>query len=81
MRRLAPDDAAERHEPVVVGHAGGEPDRGRDFQGARHLDQADLRPGLSRHRLGAGDEVVGDVLVVGRHDDQKPHLPVEFRQV
>ncbi len=61
MRRLAPDDAAERDIAVIVGHALGHADGGRDFQRAGHLDDLGAGPGRCRDGLRAGDQVVGDV--------------------
>ena len=74
MRRLAADHAAERDVAVEVRHAVGEsrwPTGSRARRGPRRSPTS--APAFSSTAARARDEVVGDVAVVGRHDDQRLH--------
>jgi hypothetical protein len=73
MRGLAPDDAAERDVAVEIRHPVRKRDGGRDLERTRHLDHLPRRAGLRERGRGACDQVVGDLAVVGRHDDQHLH--------
>jgi hypothetical protein len=65
-------DAAQGDIAVIFRHPFGQGDGGRNLQRAGHFDQVDLGPGRTgRGCAGAGDQVVGDVLVIGRDDDQQ----------
>ena len=75
MAGLAADDAAERHRRIV-GRAGrrgrieGDGDRRRDFEGARHGQDVDARLGRPQRLARAAQELVGDVVVEARLDDE-----------
>ena len=76
MEGLAPDDAAERHRPVVraAGVGGGvERDRhaGRNFERARHLQDVMGRAGRRERARRAGEQVRADVFVIARLDDEE----------
>ena len=76
MVGLASDDAAERHGPRISRTAGArslEPysDRGRDFQGARHLHHIERRAGGRQGRGRTRQQHVVDVVIEPSFDDQK----------
>ena len=75
MDGIAADDAAER-DGAVIGPApalrriGGNRDRGRDFERARHADAVELAPRLLQRFRRAGKERVGNIVVIARLDDE-----------
>ena len=54
MRRLAPDDATERHIAVEAPGFGGKSDSGGNFEGAGHRDPLLAGARLFERRYGAG---------------------------
>src|SRR4029077_8675778 len=75
MDGVAADDAAERDGAVVrpaprTRRVDGDRNGARNFQRARHADALDLGSGFLQRLHGAGEQRIGDVVVIARLNDE-----------